>query len=423
MISFSLRDNFGQGVFWNLISFGILGISGILLNIIIGRFYGPASLGIFNQVFALYIFISQFAVFGLHFSVLKHVSEHSHDRNLCSIIIISSLIVAIFSATIFCVISFLASGLIGYLFNSQGLVRGWLWVIPGLWFFAINKVLLAVVNGFMHMRAFAAAQASRYVLMVVSLALCSWMNVDGEILSIIISIAELILFLFLALYTLKLYSLVSPRLISEWAKKHIIFGTKSFLSGTMIELNSRVDVIMLGIFVSDAWVGIYSMASLVVEGFAQLAVVLRNNLNPLLTRYISKSQIAELKNVTLRVLKTFYPSMIVVCTIAIIGYPYFLEILVDDPRFMDGYTPFIILSVGLILCSGYLPFNMILIQAGYPGHHTIYMALILLTNAFLNAVLIPFYDINGAAVATGVSFVLSAVYLKKMVRRVLDFNL
>lgn len=423
MISFSIRDKFGQGVFWNLISFGFLGISGIILNILIGRFYGPDALGIFNQVFALYIFISQFAVFGLHFSVLKYVSEHYKDRQKCNTIITSSLIIAFISATIFVVLSYLCSDAIGYIFNSQGLSRGWLWVIPGLWCFAMNKVLLAVVNAFMHMRAFAVAQASRYVLMVVSLAVCTFIGVDGEILPVIISSAEFFLLIFLVFYTRRLYNPVSARIISEWTRKHIVFGIKSFLSGTMIELNSRVDVIMLGIFVSDAKVGIYSMASLLVEGFAQLAVVLRNNLNPLLTRYISNKQIDELKQVVSKVLKVFYPAMFGVCAIAIFSYPIFIDLIVSNPEFTAGYKPFIFLNIGLILCSGYLPFNMILIQAGSPGLHTIYMALVLCTNMILNVVLIPLLGINGAALATGTSFVLSVVYLKLLVKKTLAFKI
>ena len=423
MISFSIHSKFGRGVFWNLISFGLLGISGIILNILIGRFYGPDALGIFNQVFALYIFLSQFAVFGLHFSVLKYVSEHHKDRQKCNTIITASLIIAFITATIFVALSYLCSGVIGFIFNSQGLARGWLWAIPGLWCFAINKVLMAVVNAFMHMKAFAFAQASRYILMVGSLAFCTAIGVDGEILSVIISSAEFLLLIFLSLYTLRLYNPVSPRRISEWIKKHIAFGIKSFLSGTMIELNSRVDVIMLGIFVSDAKVGIYSMASLLVEGFAQLAVVLRNNLNPLLTRYIASNQIAELKQVVAKILKVFYPAMFGVCIVTILCYPIFIELIVNNHEFTAGYQAFIFLSIGLVLCSGYLPFNMILIQAGFPGLHTIYMALILATNTILNLSLIPPLGINGAALATGTSFVLSIIYLKLLVKKTMAFSL
>src|SRR5262245_54632233 len=49
----------------NLGSLAFLGLVGIALNVVIGRFYGPVELGIFNLVFALFIFASQFGSAGL----------------------------------------------------------------------------------------------------------------------------------------------------------------------------------------------------------------------------------------------------------------------------------------------------------------------------------------------------------------------
>jgi len=46
------RTKFGRDLIWNLVAFAILGASGILLNVIIGRYYDASVLGVFNQVFA-----------------------------------------------------------------------------------------------------------------------------------------------------------------------------------------------------------------------------------------------------------------------------------------------------------------------------------------------------------------------------------
>ena len=51
-------------------------------------------------------------------------------------------------------------------------------------------------------------------------------------------------------------------------------------------MNTRIDIFMLGIFLSDQLVGIYSVAALFVEGFLQIIVVLQNNFNP--TRQFDK---------------------------------------------------------------------------------------------------------------------------------------
>jgi O-antigen/teichoic acid export membrane protein len=423
MVASSMPDNFGQGIFWNTVSFFVLGICGILFNILIGRFYGSQVLGIFNQVFALYIFLSQFAVFGLHFSVLKHVSEHSSKSTECNAIITSAAALAAVFASFFVFLSWLAAEEIGVIFDSPGLVKGWLFVLPGIWFFALNKVLLAVLNGFLYMRVFAAAQAGRYILMVLGLGLCLVLKIDGEVLSAVISFAELLLFLFLSCYTLRLYRPVWLTTWAGWGRKHLRFGISSFLSGTIVELNSRVDIIMLGLFVSDAKVGIYSMAAILVEGLAQLATAVRNNVSPLITRFIVQKQFEEMKRLTSKVKKIFFLAMFGIGVSAVACYPLFIEIFIGDPKFGESFWPFAILMCGLMLQSGYLPFHMTLIQAGLPGLHMVFMTAIICTNVILNLLLIPWLGIHGAAIATAGTFVLSAFYLKAFVARKLNFNL
>ena len=43
------------GVTWNVASLAVLGLAGIALNVLIGRYFGAAALGVFNQVMGAYI--------------------------------------------------------------------------------------------------------------------------------------------------------------------------------------------------------------------------------------------------------------------------------------------------------------------------------------------------------------------------------
>ena len=69
-----ISKKFTSDLIWNFFSLGILACSGIIINIFIARYYGSSYLGVFNQVFAIYILLSQFAIGGVHFSTLKHIS-------------------------------------------------------------------------------------------------------------------------------------------------------------------------------------------------------------------------------------------------------------------------------------------------------------------------------------------------------------
>jgi O-antigen/teichoic acid export membrane protein len=421
--SLPISNKFGRDVSWNFLSFGVLGVSGIFLNIIVGRFYGAGTLGVFNQVFALYILFSQFAVFGIHFSVLKHISEFSHGQSKCNAIITSAIVITSICAALIIVVAFTISKWTGNILKSPDVSTGLLYVLPGLWCFALNKVLISVLNGFREMKIFALAQAMRYILMVLLLIACVVIHVPGNALPVIISGAEIVLLIFLLIFTLKFYSPIAVSKWDGWGRRHIKFGVRGFLGGTVSELNSRVDVLMLGYFASDKTVGIYSMASLIVEGFAQLSVVVRNNLNPLLTRFITQNKMDKLKETIMRGIKLFYIAMLLLGVIAIFTYPFFVNLFTSDSAFKAGWGPFAILMVGLILCSGYLPFNMVLVQAGYPGLHTLLKGSVILSNIILNALLIPYFGMHGAAYATAASFLLSVLYLKILVKKSLSIRI
>ena len=57
--------------------------------------------------------------------------------------------------------------------------------------------------------------------------------------------------------------------------------------GVLLEMNSKIDIFMIGIFLSDSKVGIYSFCALFVEGF-QIFTVLQNIYNPILSYEINK---------------------------------------------------------------------------------------------------------------------------------------
>ena len=96
----------------NLLSFGIIGGSGIFLNIIIVNYYNISILGLFNQFLALYFIFSQLTTFGIHQSVLAYMpSSRKPDIVLSSAL----LIVLLFSSGSAFIIYFLLKYLIHYL--------------------------------------------------------------------------------------------------------------------------------------------------------------------------------------------------------------------------------------------------------------------------------------------------------------------
>ena len=94
-----------------------------------------------------------------------------------------------------------------------------------------------------------------------------------------------------------------------------------------------------------------------------------------------------------------------------------------DQIFMQAWPVLIILISAIVIYSGVAPFDMVLIQAGYPGRQTILMTANTGMNLILNACLIPVYGEIGAASATAMAIILSIFHLRLLMRRYLGYSL
>ncbi len=65
----------------------------------------------------------------------------------------------------------------------------------------------------------------------------------------------------------------------------------------------------------------------------------------------------------------------------------------------------------------------ILYQGGKPELHTLLMAMVIVGNAAMNAALIPWLGITGAAIATGSAYILQAALLLALAKRAFGVRL
>jgi len=173
----------------------------------------------------------------------------------------------------------------------------------------------------------------------------------------------------------------------------------------------------MGTMLDSTRAGIYSIALLLAEGFAQAIVVLRANLNPIITRQLSSGNTEELSRFGRRLSGWFALFMLVSGTALVLGFALVVPVILPDAGFADAIWPLAILVGGLVVASPYMPFGMILSQAGLPFQQTLFAVAVLVFNLLLNAALIPVLGIVGAALATGLSYVFTACLLIVILRR------
>ena len=71
---------FSKDLLWNASAFALSALLGVLVNLLIVRFYDPAALGVFNLVYASYILLSQLAVGGVHLAIQAFVPRELAAR-------------------------------------------------------------------------------------------------------------------------------------------------------------------------------------------------------------------------------------------------------------------------------------------------------------------------------------------------------
>jgi O-antigen/teichoic acid export membrane protein len=405
-----------RDVGWNLVPVALLAGVGLGLNFLIGGWWGEAALGAFNLVTTAFFTFAVVGACGLQYAVLRAIAEDPTDDDRVSAIVVGALLpnVALAAATTLAFI--VLRHPLGDLLESPAVAEGMLWAAPGLFCFAINKVLLGIVNGLRRMRAFAVYTSLRYSLLGVGLVLARIWELDADQLPVIWSFTEGTLLLVLLGELVTQVSLSRRRGWLVYVRAHLGYGIRGVLATLAFEVNSKLDVWMLGIVMTDAQVGIYSLASALNEGAMQLAVVLQNNLNPVMARAIAEDRITDVEALVKRTRRWFVPALVAICALAAVTYPLIIPWLIGNPAFADGAVPFGIMMAGLALASPYLPFGQLLLMASRPGWHTIYILGVITVSFAGNLVLIPVLGLAGAAGALSASVVISAVLLRVLVR-------
>ena len=134
-----------------------------------------------------------------------------------------------------------------------------------------------------------------------------------------------------------------------------------FFIGILADINFKVDVIVLGYFLSDAAVGLYILMAMFADGFAQLPVVLQNILYPLLSKFRDLEPRKSVRPYLVRLHLYVVPVMLLIAGIATLILPSLADFLTGDPKFGAACCRKIaILATGIAITSGFSPLFFVL---------------------------------------------------------------
>jgi O-antigen/teichoic acid export membrane protein len=397
---------------WNFAALGLTTASGAILTFAIAGWRGADALGVFAQLYAVYVIGAQVAVFGAHDSVQKHAAEiDAHDTGAHAPLVSSALaLVALTSMSLGLLIVATAEPA-GRLVGSADVGRGLYLVAPGIVCLALNKVLFGALNGRGRLRTYAVMQMLRALLVLLALAGVLGFGLPDYTVGGILTAAELVLLPFLVVAVRP--SWTRARDAAEggvWWRRHLTFGGLGLVNGILLETHLRVDVITLSYFVSDSAVGVYAFAALFAEGLYQVAIVVRTVAYPRIVRLASRRDLGSLARLARRLAIASGGLTAVVATAVALLYPAIGRSF--NPDYVTlGFPVLQVLLVAMTLHACVVPVDQLLLQSGFPGRQSVLMASYVAANVGLNVLLIPSYGLMGAAAATAAALVIAAALL------------
>ena len=403
---------FNNDLIWNFSGFSLTAVTGLAINIILIKIYGFESLGYFNIVYTMYLIGSQIATWGIHLSVQKYIPQYGKNKTHRKNLLISSLLSVFIISLLFTSLLFVINKIPGKMISNELLESGFVYCIPGIVFFAINKVYLSYLNGMRRMKEFAIFNFLRPFLMIIFILIFIRTKIDIVFLSLVFFIPELVLFMIQLIWINEAFSTFKVKKIIKTAKMHVRFGTRAVLGNIVLDMNSKVDIFILGFFQSNTMVGVYSFASFVSDGIIQVFYVIRTNINPVITElYFHRSR--KLMEKVLRIsVKKMYKFIAIVGVLAIVGYMTILVLMKVNDHFSENVIVFLLLISGAIISGGYIPLQMVFNQIGLPKEQSRFLFIFFTANVVFNIILIPFIGIYGSAIAVLISYILQMAYLK-----------
>jgi O-antigen/teichoic acid export membrane protein len=391
---------------YNAASLACLAAAGLATNLLIARVYGPANTGLFNQVLAFYLVAGQFAAFGLHLAALRTASLLPRGAAPDAVARLISNFLAVTSAT---AIATMAAGglfalMVPRLFMTEGLARAWLLAVPGLYFFALNKVLINIANGLERHTVFAAAQSGRPVLLLAICCFWIYENWSGQTIALSLTLSEASLTMALLAYFIRADGAAAPSGLAREGERMLGFGLRVLPGSALADLNTRIDIIVLGLFVPAAATGVYTLAAWIAEGALQLPAAVRPLLSARLAQLSSSRDDAALRALVRQVGAATMAATASILTAICLCFPLAVEPVLADPLYREALWPLVILSTGVVVASYYLPFDFLLSQSGRPLAQSAVRGTMIGVNILLSLALVPPLGVVGAAAAYSLSF-------------------
>ena len=231
--------------------------------------------------------------------------------------------------------------------------------------------------------------------------------------------AALLAFIFGSLLLARSVRDFGPQTAEEFGGRKMVYLAMSLgLVAGLTVINNNIDILMIRAFMTDDDVGLYRPAS-GIAAFTLFGVQIINVvIVPRIASLYRADKLKQLEN-TVRKATRFGFAFGVLAMIVIILWGKILLAKLFGPEFQGGYYALIILSIAQAVNASFGPAASILNMSGYERRTLRAIAISVIVNLVLNALLIQLYGNNGAAISTLVAIWTYKSLLSRDIRKII----
>ena len=401
-----VHQKFQLEVLINLSSNILIGATGVLINTIIGKFYGLSFLGVFNQSLSIYLLLGTFATFGVRNAVLKYSAEESQDT--LNKILSSALKIIIPSSFILTIGIFFLTKQFQSIFFNKSVTEAFIFFLIGIPFFAFSKTVIAQLNALRKIKELSFIQNLRVVIILIFIIVIITCDIQKSAIFFSFAFSEICCSFVLGFYLIKNLKFVyQPS--KYWVNKNLIFGLKSFLLEFFGQTNTYLDIFIISFFLSNHDVGQYSLVISIMNGLLMLTNSVQLNFNPFISNMWKQNKKDELQELIFKITKKMWRiSSLIFITIALM-FPIYILLFFSTEDYVIIISTFYITLFGFFFPSIYYFAGAIFTLSNFVGFSIVLSVVQILLNSLLAIIFIPKFGIIGAAISTSLFHIFSVL--------------
>lgn len=373
-------------------------IAGLLASIILARVLGPDKFGIFTALIIIPMIVVSLTNLGIRGSAIFHVGKGKYNKDE----LVSSIVLLLIFASV-----------LGMIISA---VTYWVYDEPNFTLMMIGLVLLVIPGRlaiiyfggiFLGNDEIRKANQLNWITNAINLAFIAllvwWFKFEilGAIIAFLVSASIVAIYgLILVRRSFKLRLTIHKEILVGLLKLGVLFSFSFFI----IQLNYRIDILLIEKLRDATEVGLYSIGASIAEQLWQLPLAISI---VVFSRSAGSANRQEMAGMTIVLLRLSFLFALFASVLMFFLVPFLVPLIFGDAyipsiRIIQLILPGIIMVVIFRILSGHIA------GIGKP-ELTIYIFLpALLVNVLLNLLWIPSYGGEGAAMATNVSYSLGS---------------